>query len=617
MDQLLRELGSTRAAGRPDLGSVLDSAGPLLVVVDDCDPSAPQLGTLQEVLGAPGVRWLLASRRALPLPGEPDLVLTAAQLALDRDEFQRLVASWVPGRDPQELAPLLEVTEGWVRGLEYLARAPAGEAGLEVAARSIEEYFSSETYQVWPENLRRAARDLAVLPALSSPACAVLAPEGTREELERAGAYLVTDRTTGQPRFHQLFRAFLLVQLEQEMGTRYRRELEAVVGQDGPEQELHQLARRALSFYRTLGNRAGQARALWVLAGHQAGARRLNQAAELYQAAAKLEMELDNPERAARAWVRAGEALQQAGHAGAARPVLTRARETGQAAGGRAAVEALMALARLNQYEGNPAAAKEHWQAALALAGTYADLAAAIAKELETPPQPEPPGPAVTPPAVVPLDVRVLGEFSVRRGGTLMEEAGWRRPRVKSLFLYLVLQAGSWVDKRQLFLDFWGHLDQVRAGRSFRVTLHALRRALQPGLMDGTASAYVDHRERYCRLLLGGGSLDLHQFELELRAARGAEQAGQLAPALEHYRRASAVYAPLAPDEPPEPWLAREQARLRDLYVSALVGLARMARELGQAGEALEAARRAMELAPEQPGVHLLWASLTGAPPGA
>lgn len=604
-EQLLRQLGipGDFAGG----GLAMVEEGPLQVVVDDCTPEWCESVTLTDDLSAPQVRWLLASRRPLPLPVQPELTITSAHLAIAGDELAGLVAAWLPGHAPEELAPLLEVTEGWVRGLEWLAKAPAGEAGLESAAASIERYFAEETYETWPDSLRQAARELAVAPVLSAPASALLAGEGTWEALEKAGAYLATQGAGGPVRFHHLFRAFLLVRLEQERGPDYRRGLEAVVGSEDSEQPVHRMARRALSFYRSFHHREGQARALWILARHDAGRGRPHQAAELYQAAAGLELELGNGEAACAGWASAAEILLGLGDREAARLALERAMAAGCDTGTQVAASHQLAqlAAGLGQPGDAPGPRRETLVPAIGDAESRSTHAPAGL-----------PAPSTGQlPAVTPLHVKVLGGLMVYRGDAPIEDAGWGRPRVKSLFLYLALQADSWVDKRRLFQDFWGHLDHVRAGRAFRVTLHNLRRVLEPDLTDGTASAYLDHRERYCRLSLGGGVLDLRGFELEYKAARGAEEAGRSAAALEHYRAALAVYAPLAPDEPPEPWLDEEQARLREMHIQVHLGLARACSALGRTGQARESARRALELAPDHPECHRLWDGLTATDP--
>lgn len=610
-EQLLQQLGIPGdAAGR---GLATGVEGPLQVVMDDCTPEFCAAERLEDDLRAPQIRWLLASRRPLPLPVRPEVTITFEHLAITGDELAGLAAAWSPGRAPEELAPLLEVTEGWVHGLEWLVKAPAGEAGLESAAASIERYFATETYETWPESLRLAARELAVMPVLSAPASALLAGAGAWGALEQAGAYLATQGAGGGVRFHQLFRAFLLVRLEQERGPDYRRGLEAVVGPDDSEQAVPAMARRALSFYRGFHHREGQARALWVLARHDAGRGRPHQAAELYQAAARLELELGNGEAASAGWASAGEILLGLGDREAARTVLERAVSAGRDAGTPAAGEVSRQLAQLVAELGQPGEAPGHREGTAVPDASHAGPASSL---IGTPAGLPEPAPSTTPlRAVAPLHVKVLGGVAVCRGEAPIAAAGWGRPRVKSLFLYLALQADSWVDKRRLFQDFWGHLDYVRAGRAFRVTLHGLRRVLEPDLTDGTASAYVDHRERYCRLSLGGGVLDLRGFELEYRAARGAEEAGRPEAALEHYQGALASYAPLAPEYPPEPWLDREQARLHEMYVQAHLGLARAYSALGRTGQALDASRRALELAPDHPECHRLRAGLTAPTP--
>jgi tetratricopeptide (TPR) repeat protein len=77
---------------------------------------------------------------------------------------------------------------------------------------------------------------------------------------------------------------------------------------------------------------------------------------------------------------------------------------------------------------------------------------------------------------------RALGGFAVERGGLPVERSAFGREKARML-LAVLLCAAAPVHREVLCEWLWPDLDAERAARAFHVTVHALRRALEPELV--------------------------------------------------------------------------------------------------------------------------------------
>ena len=171
-----------------------------------------------------------------------------------------------------------------------------------------------------------------------------------------------------------------------------------------------------------------------------------------------------------------------------------------------------------------------------------------------------------------PLRIVALGGFSVRRGDETIPVSAFGRERARALLGSLVC-AGGPVHRERLLDWLWPDLDVDRGLRALHVTLHALRRALEPELGRGSASRSVVHSEGegYRLALTEVDSIDVVEF-LALADPIPGETSRQAVTRLLAAERAHSglVY----PEWPYADWAAERRREVEQAYSTVLAGLA-------------------------------------------
>lgn len=181
------------------------------------------------------------------------------------------------------------------------------------------------------------------------------------------------------------------------------------------------------------------------------------------------------------------------------------------------------------------------------------------------------------------LEITTLGTLKAVIDGQLIGR--WKRTASRQVLGILLSRhvstaANSQNDSEQFLpaevisLMLWPKKSLAAAAINLQVAVAELRRLLEPGLMDGKASKYIEFRDGRYRIDLKNLSLDFIDFSRAVRKGQQAEITGQHPAALEFYRQAAEIYrGDFLPDirlvELDGP---REQ--LRQLYFRALLSLA-------------------------------------------
>jgi predicted ATPase/DNA-binding SARP family transcriptional activator len=178
-----------------------------------------------------------------------------------------------------------------------------------------------------------------------------------------------------------------------------------------------------------------------------------------------------------------------------------------------------------------------------------------------------------------PLRVAVLGGFSVCAGGRTVPDA-WRLRKSKTVVKLLAVADGHRVHRDVLTEVLWPGAGPRAAANNLHQALHAARRALAPAgslpagalrLQDDVVSLWPG-----CGLVV-----DADVFAAAAQQALGS---GSVA----DYQGALDLYAgELLPEDRNADWAAPHRERLRALYESLRVGLARALLESGSPGEAV------------------------------
>ena len=194
--------------------------------------------------------------------------------------------------------------------------------------------------------------------------------------------------------------------------------------------------------------------------------------------------------------------------------------------------------------------------------------------------------------------IRLLGGFSVSVGDRTVWEDAWRLRKAASLVKLLALAPGHRLHREQVMELLWPDLGRMAASNNLRQALHTARQALEPDSSAG--SRYLASQDESL-MLCPEGSLwvDVEAFEQAASAARGSREPAAYEAALDLYA------GELLPTDRYEEWAEQHRRRLRETYLSLLLGLARLHEERAEYDSAAEALRRVMSEEPTREEAHV------------
>ncbi len=165
------------------------------------------------------------------------------------------------------------------------------------------------------------------------------------------------------------------------------------------------------------------------------------------------------------------------------------------------------------------------------------------------------------------LDVHLLGHFKVFVDDVPI--ADWPAGKARALFKCLALERAEACSRERLMARFWPDADQEAARNSLNVTLHALRRALDP---SGQRWPLIVHRRGSYRLHDAIPIwVDVEAFDWHCRSADAAAWKGDSAAVDHALATALSVYrGPLALDDRFDEGLSRERDALQQRLVRLL-----------------------------------------------
>ena len=190
----------------------------------------------------------------------------------------------------------------------------------------------------------------------------------------------------------------------------------------------------------------------------------------------------------------------------------------------------------------------------------------------------------------------LLGGFRVSVGSRIISQDGWRLRKAAALVKLLALAPGHRLHREQAMDLLWPDSGRKAASNSLRRTLHAARRTLDPAEGSGYLAS-----EDESLVPCPGGELwvDVDAFEEAAAATRRSREPTAYRAALDLYGGG------LLPGDRYEGWTEESRRRLRETYLSLLLGLARLCEERGYYEPAVEALRRGVAEEPTREEAHV------------
>ncbi len=179
------------------------------------------------------------------------------------------------------------------------------------------------------------------------------------------------------------------------------------------------------------------------------------------------------------------------------------------------------------------------------------------------------------------LVIRTLGGLQILHNGTdRIKARAWQGSRPALLFKAILVHGGRHIPKDILIEAIWPDQAPDKSLRNFKVTLHRLRKMLEPDLSPARGSAYIHLKDNLV-------SLDKHLCEVDTDAlhrlckrARRMETAVDGQELIKMSHEAGALYqGDFLPEEPYLAWTEVKRTTLRQEFIQLMYRLGRRLRD--------------------------------------
>jgi DNA-binding SARP family transcriptional activator len=193
------------------------------------------------------------------------------------------------------------------------------------------------------------------------------------------------------------------------------------------------------------------------------------------------------------------------------------------------------------------------------------------------------------------LEIKTFGAFEIFRAAAALEQEG--KGKLPMLLLKAIIShGGAGVPKDVLIEDFWRKSSPASAQRNFKVTLHRLRKMLDPSMEKGLGSSYVVLDMNLVSLRKELCKTDLDEFLVQCSQGKKVERAGDLDRAIICYRAAIELYrGDFLAEDLYAPWAETRRQELRAMYVEILSRTAELHLTQGSSKKAAEYYKRVIK----------------------
>ena len=187
------------------------------------------------------------------------------------------------------------------------------------------------------------------------------------------------------------------------------------------------------------------------------------------------------------------------------------------------------------------------------------------------------------------FEIRTFGAFEVRRGnGDLIPEKNWSGLRQKLLLKAILVHGCREIPKDVLMDTLWPESSQSAALKRFKITLHRLRRSLQPDRRASEGGSYILLKDGLVSLDLERCRVDVNDFLTACDQIRQVQREDNDFKLLSVCRRAADLYrGDFLPEEPYLSPVEVKRAALRQRYLSVLKEMVALFERKGDLEEAI------------------------------
>lgn len=195
----------------------------------------------------------------------------------------------------------------------------------------------------------------------------------------------------------------------------------------------------------------------------------------------------------------------------------------------------------------------------------------------------------------------LFGPFRFFRGEQSAGELMQRRNKARLILKWFLLNPGK-LGSADEFIDlFWPEISSKQALGNFHVTMHYLRRILEPGLNARAASTFIHRKPNnfYWFQLDESWWMDTSDIKILLERAHDSDQHGDYSRAIYYYRKITGYCSQgFLPEDESADWLLPYRRHYKHIYYQALKRLIQIYMQRNELEEVLEYAYQTLLIDP-------------------
>jgi DNA-binding SARP family transcriptional activator len=195
----------------------------------------------------------------------------------------------------------------------------------------------------------------------------------------------------------------------------------------------------------------------------------------------------------------------------------------------------------------------------------------------------------------------LFGSFRFFRGEQSARELMQRRNKARLILKWFLLNPGK-LGSADEFIDlFWPEISFKQALGNFHVTMHYLRRILEPGLSARAASTFIQRKPNnfYLFQLDESWWMDTSDIKMLLERAHDFDRYGDSSGATYYYRKIAGYCSQgFLPEDESEDWLLPYRRHYKHIYAHVLKRLIQISMQRNELEEVLEYAYQTLLVDP-------------------
>ncbi|WP_419660195.1 ATP-dependent transcriptional activator MalT [Desulfosarcina variabilis str. Montpellier] len=197
------------------------------------------------------------------------------------------------------------------------------------------------------------------------------------------------------------------------------------------------------------------------------------------------------------------------------------------------------------------------------------------------------------------LDIRTLGGFEVRKNGRVVTDTQWSGLRQKLLLKAIVVNGSREIPKDILMDALWPESGYEAALKRFKITLHRLRKILDPDIDSRTGASCILLKENRISLDMDCCRVDVNDFLAACDKVRQLRNDDDDPLRLAACRDAIDIYqGEFLPEEPYLSGAETRRAALKDQFIAVLMEAAGILEQDGELSQATRYCKTVIQVDP-------------------